>query len=482
MTLSPFALAAEHYDRAAAAPSPRKPGAWRLMARPEQLPPAGNWRIWYVRGGRGGGKTWTCANAFAEMIRSVDEPSEWAVVAPTYGDARDTCIESQKSGLILALGGRCAGGKLVDHGPVIADWNRSMGQLYLRNGSVVYVDGADDGALRIQGKNLRGCWADEIGLWKAWQTAWDESIKFAVRDRGARTIASGTPKRNRPALTLVKRLVNDPDVPKSVLRTEDNAAHLDPDQLADWMKLKGTPLGAQELEGAILEEAEGALWTRDPDKAQRDGLGLILVERGRLSADAGVLHLPDRSVPLGRRVVACDPSDGLDTGDAQGLAAATLALDHRYYVLRSAEIRVKPAAMLREGARWYADLRADRLVFERNHGRGFLTALAEHLIPHVNHGTVDATQAKRTRAEPVAGLYHRRLVTHVLLDDDEAGHELLEAQQTTFTGAPDEDSPNALDALVWALTDLAGLGVTHGSRFTATKPVNVGSDLWAMGN
>lgn len=237
--------------------------AWKFWARPDQiLPPTEEWpgSVAYLRGGRGSGKGFGGSNNFADVIiRS--EPGEWAVVAPTFGYTRDTCIESGESGLIKALGGHCSpSGVLLEYGPHIKKWNRSMGHLELVNGSLVYVDGADDGALRIQGKNLRGVWCDEIGLWRSWETAWDESIAFAVRLEPAVIIATGTPKRSMPARILVRRLATDPTVINRSMRTIDNAANLRPERIAELVaKYHGTRLGRQELHGEILEDGGGFL-------------------------------------------------------------------------------------------------------------------------------------------------------------------------------------------------------------------------------
>ncbi len=424
------------------------PFGWRLKARPIQLPPTGDYDVWYVRGGRGAGKTWTCANAFAELI--VAHPGgEWGVVAPTLGDVRTTCFESQDSGLIRALGGRVGpGGELLERGPHILRWNRSTCELFLRDGGVVYGDGADDGALRLQGKNLRGVWADEIGLWKQWATAWDESIGFAVRKAPAKIIASGTPKAGRPGLALVKRLLTaalaDPHGPTrtSLLHTRDNMANLAGAALTRMRLLEGTRLGRQELDGEVLDEADGALWTRDPDKAEREQLGLIVSER------------PEdlRVELLGRTVVALDPSDGEKDGDGVGFAVVAMHLDHRARVLHSADLlgdrALGPAAQVREARRLFDLHGADRVVVEKNHGGRWLVDLFRTLDPTLPVKVVDATQGKRTRAEPAAALYTRPGVVHV------GDHEQLEDQLTSFTGAAGEPSPNALDALVWALTEL----------------------------
>src|SRR5579875_98616 len=233
---------------------------WRARARPEQLPPPGSWRVWYVRGGRGAGKTFTASNLLAEWILSDPVPGEWGVVAPTYPDAWSVCVEGE-SGLLAALG-TCkqevdAGeSELVDH------WHRSFAELRLRSGHVVRVASAQDGGLRIQGKNLKGAWCDEIGLWDNWEVTWDESLRFAVRKGEARIIATGTPKKTRNARKLIKRLLDDPSVPVTRLRTVDNAANLSAEFLADVVgRSRGTLLERQELEGDLLDDVEGALWT-----------------------------------------------------------------------------------------------------------------------------------------------------------------------------------------------------------------------------
>ena len=115
---------------------------WRRRARPEQIEPVGVRRVWYLKGGRGSGKSRTGAETLRDWILD-SPPGEWGIIAPTFGAGRDVCVESD-GGLLTALGA------------AVSNWNRSIGELYVANGSKVYVDGADDGALRIQGKNLRG--------------------------------------------------------------------------------------------------------------------------------------------------------------------------------------------------------------------------------------------------------------------------------------------------------------------------------------
>jgi predicted phage terminase large subunit-like protein len=222
---------------------------WLERSRPEQRQPEHDWRVWYLMGGRGSGKTRTGAETLARWEHL--SPGLYAAVAPTFADARDVCAEDPGSGLLAVLGNRVAPG----------GWNRSLGEIHLRSGSRIFLDGADDGALRIQGKNLSGCWADEVGLWASqWERAWKESIRFAVRHGQARIVATGTPKMGHP---LVATLVNDPRVPVARMKTSDNAQNLSPAALEAFYEEYGsTRLGAQELDGEWIMALEGDLLKR----------------------------------------------------------------------------------------------------------------------------------------------------------------------------------------------------------------------------
>ena len=240
---------------------------WREQARDEQLPPPGGWRVWYVRGGRGAGKTRTGSETLADWIVANppvddDEPRGWAIVAPTFGDARSVCAEGP-SGIIRALGG------LERQGGLVTAWNRSEGIIVLGEPRqhVIYLDGANDGAFRIQGRNLSGLWADEIGLWEKgkWDTAWNESIRFAVRIAPGRIIATGTPKIAHPLIAQLldpARLASGA-IAETHMRTLDNAANLDQATVDDLLATYGgSTLGRQELEGEFIEALEGEILKR----------------------------------------------------------------------------------------------------------------------------------------------------------------------------------------------------------------------------
>lgn len=414
---------------------------WRELAREDQLPPEDQWVTIFLSGGRGSGKTWTGAHLLSEEIahdplRESEGPGEWAIVAPTFGDARDKCVEGE-SGFLAA---QHTTKNEVEAGisPTVAKWNRSIGEIELRDGTTIVIDGADDGATTIQGTNLRGVWCDEIGLWKKWKEAFDESIGYAVRKGRARRIATGTPKRDKPARALVKRLQNDPRVVNRRLRTADNWGNLSEVFKETALLTKDTELGKQELEGFLLDEAEGALWKRD------------WIKEGRLDP---------RSAPgaWGRRVLALDTADGSYEGDEQAWCLAAEGEPGRYYVLASEGMRKTPTKWL-NAALVLADDVGAAIVYEKNHGGEFVGDLLEQVMGETGIRVpvfdVTATDGKRTRAEPVSMLYeqgfnkNKPVVHHVGEFPD------LEDQMCNWTGEPGIPSPDRMDALVWAITAL----------------------------
>lgn len=429
-------------------------------AREDQLPPQEPWQKFLMTGGRGSGKSWAGAKAFADEILSDPERTKgaWAIVAPTFADARDKCVESDESGVLVALGTSLREVN-ARSSAIVEKWNRSIGEIVFHDGTRIVIDGADDGAYRIQGENLRGVWADEVGLWKKWKTAWDESITFALRLGRSRIIATGTPKRSLPARALVKRLLADPKCVHRRLLTADNWDNLS-EAFKDAVRpYVGTTLGAQELEGKMLEDAEGALW-------HRWWIDLTRAEEGF------VPHAGWQRPPM----IGCDPSDGTEDGAEHAYTVSALGMDHQLYVVESEGMRCSPTAFAREtilvAARYHGVL-----VLEKNHGGQWLVdtyrRAMKDLKVNVPLKVVSASQSKRTRAEPVAGLYEPReiggetipgRVRHVGV------HELLEDQMCNWTGAPGEQSPDRLDSLVWSL-------VPFMEASFAPPPVDAGTSI-----
>jgi phage terminase large subunit-like protein len=442
--------------------------AWRMTARPEQLLPKrdGTWRVFYLQGGRGSGKTRAGAQGLADLVMAdTGGEGEYAIVAPTYADAWTKCVEGE-SGILRALGTSMKEIKSHTSKTVRSAW-RTYGQVILHNGIVIYADSAAEGGLRIQGRNLRAAWCDEVGLWDKWDTTWNESLKYAVRMGESVIIATGTPKASRPARALVRSLIrNDPGeggVITRKLRTVDNVANLSSAFYRTVVgSAKGTRLERQELEGELLEDVANALWTRD----QLDGIQVPMVGQ-----EGG----PDY---LHRAIIGVDPSDGTESSDEQAYTIAGM-FTGSLYVAKNWGGQEPPAAFARrvilEAVKWHATI-----VVEKNHGGRWLTTVFAQVMKQLDDSgqipdgnrpavtVVDASKSKRTRAEPVSALYERGVVRHCYdgqtyeIVDPETGATKwhrdivklaeLEDQMATFTGAKDERSPDRLDSLVWACT------------------------------
>ncbi len=471
---------------------------WRREARPEQRLPEGDWRVVYYQGGRGSGKTRSGSAGLAELIEAdmdFDPPGEYGIIAPTYRDAWTVCVEGE-AGILRALG--TTAGE-VKHGKSqsVEYAYRSYGEIGLRSGHVIYVDSADDGALRVQGKNLRAAWGDEIGLWKRWQVAWEESVRFAVRKGVSKIIVTGTPKASRPARKLVRRLIragrgddefSDGPVIVRKLRTIDNILNLSESFFRSVVgAAKGTRLERQELEGELLDDVANALWTREMlEEAQSPGIG----EPG------GPEYLT--SIKMG-----VDPSDGTEESDEQAYTVVGLnPMRDQIYVVESWGGQEAPAPFARRFLIRAAQLDAT-VVVEKNHGGEWMMQLIEQIQrgllkegvikKRVRVEKIHASESKRTRAEPISGLYERGIVKHcqkvnrfqmVDLDTGELQWREeterfteLEDQQATFTGAHGERSPDRLDSLVWAASPFLSLSFGPVQRALVAKWARNGGPL-----
>lgn len=387
---------------------------WIERARPAQLTPPGlDWSTWLILAGRGWGKTRTGAEDVAYY--GCRNPG-WriAVIGPTYADARDTCVEGD-SGLLSVIAPE-----------MIATWNRSLGELILVNGSRYKLFSADEPD-RLRGPQHHRAWCDELAAWTK-PDAWDQML-FGLRLGVApQAVVTTTPK----PTPLVRRLAKDARTRLTKGRTLDNAANLAQSALEQLQaRYAGTRLGRQELEAEILDDVPGALWTRAMiDEALKP------------------VNLP----PFARVVVAVDPSGtrGDDGGDSIGIVVAAKGRDGRAYVLADRTCNLSPAGWGRVAVQAYREFDADRIVAERNFGG----AMVEHVIrtadPYVPYEEVVASRGKVVRAEPVAALYEQGRVTHVGSMPD------LEDQmcQMAGDGYLGEGSPDRLDAMVWALTEL----------------------------
>lgn len=446
------------YALAELEPPPAQP--WRRTARPSQLPPPGHWRHWLIMAGRGWGKTFVGSNWLAE--RALADPGDYAVVAPTLGDAAKICVEGE-SGLLAALGG--------EGGPHIQSYNRSKYVITLHNGSRIIL-GSADAPQRIRGLNLRGVWCDEVGSWRD-VTVWNEGIRFATRrGENPRIVITTTPTRGQKI--LVKLIDDFTRAGGSILgghagnvvltrgSTRENVANLNREWLAEVEEeFAGTTLGRQELDGELLHAVPGALITMD------------IIEATRLPAE----RVPD----LRRVVVAVDPSvSNTEDSDECGIfvvglggaplgwqpppdAPTSLLNAPHLYWLEDYSIRASSQAWATRAIQAAEDWQADCITAEVNQGGDLVTTMIE-MVAQANGSTlprltkVYAAEGKRTRAEPVAGVWEQHRA-HVV-----GRMKVFEDQWQTWVPGAGIASPDRLDASVWgAVSNMPQLGIKSGS-------------------
>ena len=400
------------------------PHLFDFWAMPHQLPPPGDWRSWVILGGRGAGKT----RAGAEWVRGMVEgpvprarglSRRMAIIGETYDQAREVMVFGE-SGIMA-----CAPD---DRRP---EWIAGRKLLRWPNGAQATLYSAfDPDALR--GPQFDAVWADELAKWKQGQQTWD-MVEFCLRlGRQPRACITTTP-RNVPVL---RDMLNRGSTVKTHATTFANAANLAPAFLEEVQRrYAGTRQGRQELDGVLLSDAPGALWSS-----------------GGLE-DALVSQVPD----LDRIVVAVDPpTTGHRGSDACGIIVAGVVCKGPPqawcgYVLEDASVQA--ATPLAWASAAVAALRrhgADRLVAEVNQGGDMVEAIVRQVDPLVPYRKVTAKRSKVARAEPVAALYEQGRVRHL------RGLGALEDQMCLMTtgGFAGSGSPDRVDALVWALHEL----------------------------
>lgn len=290
------------------------------------------------------------------------------------------------------------------------------------NGATATTYSADEPD-RLRGPQHDAAWADELAAWRYPDAAWD-NLQMGLRlGTDPRAVVTTTP---RPT-SLIRSLVADPSTAITRGSTFDNSANLASSTLAHLRrKYEGSRLGRQELYAEILDDAPGALWKRD----NIDGL--------RVTATPA---------DLVRVVVAVDPAatSGEDA-DETGIIVAAIAGNGHGYVLADRSLRGTPLEWATAAVRAFGEFTADRIVAEVNQGGEMVTHVLRTVDRNVPISTVHAARSKHTRAEPVAALYEQGRIHHV------GSFPQLEDQMCAWV--PGEQSPDRMDALVWAFTEL----------------------------
>lgn len=393
---------------------------WDLWARPEQLPPPGDWRVWLILAGRGFGKT----RAGAEWVRAItrsDPDAHVALIAASLGDARAVMVEGE-SGL-LAVGA-------PDRAP---KFEPSLRRLTWDNGAQATLYSAAEPET-LRGPQHSHAWCDELGKWAVSanraERCWDNLLLGLRLGEAPRILATTTPR----AVPLLRRLLAEEASGEVVVTrgsSRANAANLPLRFLNDMAKTYGqSALGRQELEGEMLDDLPGALWTR------------AMIEQARAST------VP----PMKRVIIGVDPPASAH-GDACGIVVCGLGDDGLAYVQADLTVeKASPERWARAVASAWPTWHADRVVAEANQGGEMVGSVLRAANAALPIKLVHARHGKGARAEPVAALYECGRVRHAgtfpQLEDELCG--LMVGGEYRGPGR----SPDRADACVWALTEL----------------------------
>lgn len=408
---------------------------WWFTQRPEQVPPPGPWTVHLYLAGRGTGKTMSGAEWLVE--RTLDYPydasgfpTERLVMAYNLSDTRTTCIEGP-SGILRVLERR--GLKLdQDYEYVRSPKPRIV---ILATEAKIHFTGASVDAPR--GLNLADAWLDEPVKWDNPAQVWKEGVYPALRadvpgDK-PRVFVTTTPKPIDILKTWSKR--TDGFVSMARGSTYDNAANLSADFVAEIRReYEGTSIGRQEIDGELLDDMDGPLFSQ------------VWINEQRLdSAPETVSHT----------VVGVDPClTGAEDGDLMGVVAISRGTDDHMYVLEDASVKLTGGEAARHAWITFARHKADTLVVEDNLGKQWLVKVLtdtykemveegffpKHTSPPIK--TVHSNHGKKLRAEPVALRYEQKRVHHI------GKFEKLEDEMVGWDPTSSKESPDRLDALV----------------------------------
>jgi phage terminase large subunit-like protein len=389
--------------------------SWEFWRREDQTPPDGPWRVWALIAGRGSGKTWTGAQWVRSEIESGRRRSI-AIAGPTNLAVRKVQVEGP-SGLLSV----CPPDNLPTY-------EMATGRLRWPNGGEAHILSSETPD-RARGYNFDGCWADELCAWEDVQNFWDQ-ISLATRITGPlggapRLVITTTPRN----ISTLKQILADPGTVITRASTFANAANLDPEVLKHLQSRYGnTSLGRQELLGQVVEDVEGALWTR------------ALIDGTRVKA------APEH---LTRVVVAIDPAGTSGkASDETGIIVAGRDAEGHGYVIADLSGKYSPDGWARRAIEAYRRHRADRIVAETNFGAAMVENTLRAVAPDVPFKALHASRGKAVRAEPVVALFEQNRA-HIV------GHlAALEDQLCGWDPNSSKGSPDRLDSCVWAITEL----------------------------
>lgn len=390
---------------------------WNLTARPNQIAPPGDWLTWLVLAGRGFGKT-RCGSEWVRERVTSKQAGRIALIAETQKDLEEVMVFGE-SGIASVFP--------PHQKPKIT---KKPIRIEFHTGAIATGYNATEPD-QLRGPQFDCAWGDELAKWRYARETWDQ-LQFGLRlGNHPRQIITTTP---RP-IQILKEILQASTTVVTRGVTSDNAANLAPSFLKVITdKYAGTRLGRQELSAEILDDVPDALWTR------------AALDRDR--------RKPGEIPKLKRIVVAVDPAakknEMPDDGAATGIVVAGIGEDNRGYVLDDATCRESPNGWARMAVACFDRYEADCIVGEINNGGDMVESTVRAVRATVPFKAVHASRGKWVRAEPIAALYEQGRVSHV------GTFSMLEDEMVNFAanGMVGGLSPDHVDALVWALTQL----------------------------
>ena len=406
---------------------------WNFWARDNQLAPEGDdWNTWFINAGRGFGKTRSGVEWVREQVKG--GVKRIAAVASTNSDIERVMVKGESGFLSVCWkGDKTYAGKKMG----FPEWSPTKRTLTWENGAQVQFFSAEEPE-RLRGPQFELAWCDETAAWNKDIDTW-QMLQFCMRlGKHPRIMVTTTPKPTK----LIRQILKDPKTTITTGSTFDNSANLAKTYLtAVKEQYEGTRLGKQELYAEVLEEAQGALWTT------------AMLDEASVKLD----DVPD----LSRIVVALDPAVTSNAeSDMTGIVVAGIDVNGIAYVLGDYTDRLSPQGWASKAIELYHLHQADRIVAEVNQGGDMVKTTIHGEDDTVPYKAVRASRGKFARAEPISALYERGLVKHVANPKDEASLNELEIQMRTWEPLWSIGSPDRLDALVWAITDLSLNGYT----------------------
>ena len=400
--------------------------SWEWLARPKQLPPKGEWSTWLLLAGRGFGKTRCAAEWLADQ--AIKQPGNYAIFGRTAKETREVLIRGE-SGFLNALKARgMVPGRLKNNADFEVDFRDLI--IRLANGAIIFgYSGETPDAVR--GGNVSGIWFDELAFYAYARDVYDQA-SLTCRKGASRVVITTTPKAGA-ATELLREIMEQPGTVVTSGSSYENAANLSAKYIEHIQRKEGTTLGRVEIHAELLDNL-GLYW--NPDSFVYRPIALDQLDRIVVAVDPSTSS-DERSNETG--IIVAGRSMHPDTKQPVGHVLADLS------TMRGVEQNLRTIVQA------YHDWNADAIVVETNNGGDFIPFSIRSVDHTVRVKTVTATRGKAVRAEPIAGLYEQGRILH------SKPFQTLESQMIQYNPERPRDrhnSPDRMDALVWAFTEL----------------------------